>query len=70
VCKSGAAIISSIFYTPASSGLRLGVNVSVKEHNKVAELVDSSIAAGSTLKTGGKSLKGAVYFLSCNIFIC
>jgi succinate-semialdehyde dehydrogenase/glutarate-semialdehyde dehydrogenase len=45
-----------------SSGAQLGASVSVKERNKIAELVDSSVAAGGTLKTGGKSPTGAGAF--------
>jgi succinate-semialdehyde dehydrogenase/glutarate-semialdehyde dehydrogenase len=46
-----------------SSGAQLGASVSVKERNKIAELVDLSVAAGGTLKTGGKSpaCAGAFY---------
>jgi succinate-semialdehyde dehydrogenase/glutarate-semialdehyde dehydrogenase len=38
-----------------SSGAQLGASVSVKERNKIAELVDSSVAAGGAVKTGGKA---------------
>ena len=45
-----------------SSGAQLGASVSVKERNKIAELVDSSVAAGGSIKTGGKSPAGAGAF--------
>jgi succinate-semialdehyde dehydrogenase/glutarate-semialdehyde dehydrogenase len=46
-----------------SSGAQLGASVSVKERNKIAELVDSSVAAGGAIKTGGKlpTSAGAFY---------
>jgi succinate-semialdehyde dehydrogenase/glutarate-semialdehyde dehydrogenase len=50
-----------------SSGAQLGASVSVKERNKIAELVDSSVAAGGTLKTGGKSPTGAGAFYPATV---
>ena len=50
-----------------SSGAQLGASVSVKERNKIAELVDSSVAAGGTLKTGGKSPAGAGAFYPATV---
>jgi len=50
-----------------SSGAQLGASVSVKERNKIAELVDSSVAAGGTLKTGGKSPSGAGAFYPATV---
>ena len=38
-----------------SAGAQLGASVSVKERNKIAELVESSVAAGGDVKTGGKA---------------
>jgi len=44
-------------------GAQLGASVSAKERNKIAELVDSSVAAGGDVKTGGKlpTVAGAFY---------
>ena len=42
-----------------SPGAQLGASVSVKERNKIAELVDSSVAAGGAVQIGGKSPSGA-----------
>ena len=44
-------------------GAQLGASVSVKERNKIADLVDASVTAGGQLKTGGKSpdVIGAFY---------
>jgi succinate-semialdehyde dehydrogenase/glutarate-semialdehyde dehydrogenase len=50
-----------------SSGAQLGASVSVKERNKIADLVDSSVAAGGTLKTGGKSPTGAGAFYPATV---
>jgi succinate-semialdehyde dehydrogenase/glutarate-semialdehyde dehydrogenase len=50
-----------------TSGAQLGSSVSVKERNKIAELVDSSVAAGGTLKTGGKSPTGAGAFYPATV---
>jgi succinate-semialdehyde dehydrogenase/glutarate-semialdehyde dehydrogenase len=50
-----------------SLGAQLGASVSVKERNKIAELVDSSVNAGGTLKTGGKSPTGAGAFYPATV---
>jgi succinate-semialdehyde dehydrogenase / glutarate-semialdehyde dehydrogenase len=50
-----------------SSGAQLGASVSVKERNKIAELVDSSVAAGGAVKTGGKSPSGAGAFYPATV---
>jgi len=50
-----------------SSGAQLGASVSVKERNKIADLVDSSVAAGAAIKTGGKSPSGAGAFYPATV---
>jgi succinate-semialdehyde dehydrogenase/glutarate-semialdehyde dehydrogenase len=50
-----------------SSGAQLGASVSVKERNKIAELVDASVNAGGTIKTGGKSPAGAGAFYPATV---
>ncbi len=50
-----------------SSGAQLGASVSVKERNKIAELVDSSVAAGGAIKIGGKSPTGAGAFYPATV---
>jgi len=50
-----------------SSGAQLGASVSVKERNKIAELVDSSVTAGGAVKTGGKSPTGAGAFYPATV---
>jgi succinate-semialdehyde dehydrogenase/glutarate-semialdehyde dehydrogenase len=46
-----------------SDGAQLGASVSVKERNKIAELVDSSVSAGAKVETGAKlpDTQGAFY---------
>ena len=50
-----------------SDGAQLGASVSVKERNKIAELVDSAVAAGGAIKTGGKSPVGAGAFYPATV---
>jgi succinate-semialdehyde dehydrogenase/glutarate-semialdehyde dehydrogenase len=45
----------------------LGANVSVKERNKIAELVDQSIAAGAKVETGGKTPDGPGAFYPATV---
>jgi succinate-semialdehyde dehydrogenase/glutarate-semialdehyde dehydrogenase len=40
------------------AGIQLGASVSVKERNKIAELVDAAVKAGGKLHTGGKTPDG------------
>ncbi len=50
-----------------TTGAQLGASVSVKERNKIAELVDSSVAAGGSIKTGGKSPTGTGAFYPATV---
>jgi succinate-semialdehyde dehydrogenase/glutarate-semialdehyde dehydrogenase len=50
-----------------TAGAQLGASVSVKERNKIAELVDASITAGGQVKTGGKSPTGAGAFYPATV---
>jgi len=50
-----------------SSGAQLGASVSVKERNKIADLVETSIVAGGAVKTGGKSPTGAGAFYPATV---
>ena len=45
----------------------LGASVSVKERNKIAELVDQAIAAGAKVETGGKTPDGVGAFYSATV---
>jgi len=40
------------------TGAQLGASVSVKERNKIAQLVDDSVAKGAKINVGGKSIEG------------
>jgi succinate-semialdehyde dehydrogenase/glutarate-semialdehyde dehydrogenase len=50
-----------------STGAQLGASVSIKERNKIAELVDLSVAAGGAVKAGGKSPTGAGAFYPATV---
>jgi len=50
-----------------SAGAQLGASVSVKERNKIAELVDTSVTAGGQVKTGGKSPAGVGAFYPATV---
>jgi succinate-semialdehyde dehydrogenase/glutarate-semialdehyde dehydrogenase len=50
-----------------TAGAQLGASVSVKERNKIAELVDTSVTAGGQVKTGGKAPAGAGAFYPATV---
>jgi succinate-semialdehyde dehydrogenase/glutarate-semialdehyde dehydrogenase len=50
-----------------SAGAQLGASVSVKERNKIAELVDNSVSSGAQIKTGGKTPAGAGAFYPATV---
>jgi succinate-semialdehyde dehydrogenase / glutarate-semialdehyde dehydrogenase len=50
-----------------TAGAQLGASVSVKERNKIAELVDASVTAGGQVKTGGKSPAGVGAFYPATV---
>jgi succinate-semialdehyde dehydrogenase/glutarate-semialdehyde dehydrogenase len=50
-----------------SAGAQLGASVSVKERNKIAELVDKSVSSGAQIKTGGKTPAGAGAFYPATV---
>ena len=50
-----------------SSGAQLGASVSVKERNKIADLVDASVSNGAQIKTGGKTPEGAGAFYPATV---
>jgi succinate-semialdehyde dehydrogenase/glutarate-semialdehyde dehydrogenase len=50
-----------------SAGAQLGASVSVKERNKIAELVDASVASGAQIKTGGKTPAGTGAFYPATV---
>ena len=50
-----------------STGAQLGASVSVKERNKIAELVDAAVSNGGQIKTGGKTPVGAGAFYPATV---
>jgi len=50
-------------------GAQLGASVSLKERNKIAELVDAAVAAGGELKLGGKTPDGAGAFYPATVIL-
>ena len=50
-----------------SEGAQLGASVSIKERNKIAELVDASLSAGGKAETGAKIPEGAGAFYPATV---
>jgi succinate-semialdehyde dehydrogenase/glutarate-semialdehyde dehydrogenase len=50
-----------------SNGAQLGTSVSVKERNKIAQIVDESVSAGAQIRTGGKTPTGAGAFYPATV---
>jgi succinate-semialdehyde dehydrogenase/glutarate-semialdehyde dehydrogenase len=48
-------------------GAQLGASVSVKERNKIAQLVDDSVTNGAKINVGGKSIKGSGAFYPATV---
>jgi succinate-semialdehyde dehydrogenase/glutarate-semialdehyde dehydrogenase len=61
--KLTAAMSSLKMASGLTAGAQLGASVSVKERNKIAELVDSAVSAGGKVETGAKipNSEGAFY---------
>ena len=49
------------------AGIQLGASVSIKERNKIAELVDAAIKAGGKVHTGGTTPEGAGAFYPATV---
>jgi succinate-semialdehyde dehydrogenase/glutarate-semialdehyde dehydrogenase len=63
-----AKAMSDLKMAPSTTaGAQLGASVSVKERNKIAELVDASVTAGGQIKTGGKSPAGVGAFYPATV---
>ena len=56
--KFAAAMSGLKMANGLTDGAQLGASVSMKERNKIAELVDASVAAGATVHTGAKTPDG------------
>ncbi len=48
-------------------GIQLGASVSIKERNKIAELVDAAVKAGGKVHTGGTTPEGAGAFYPATV---
>ena len=49
------------------AGIQLGASVSVKERNKIAELVDAAVKAGGKIHTGGTTPEGSGAFYPATV---
>ena len=49
------------------AGIQLGASVSIKERNKIAELVDAAVKAGGKVHTGGATPEGAGAFYPATV---
>jgi succinate-semialdehyde dehydrogenase/glutarate-semialdehyde dehydrogenase len=49
------------------TGAQLGASVSVKERNKIVQLVDDSVAKGAKINVGGKSIEGSGAFYPATV---
>jgi len=65
--KFVAAMGSFVMGRGRDAGVQLGASVSVKERNKIAELVDNSIKAGAKVLTGGKTPDGPGAFYPATV---
>jgi succinate-semialdehyde dehydrogenase/glutarate-semialdehyde dehydrogenase len=65
--KFAAAMGSFVMGRGRDAGIQLGASVSVKERNKIAELVDNSINAGAKVLTGGKTPDGPGAFYPATV---
>jgi succinate-semialdehyde dehydrogenase/glutarate-semialdehyde dehydrogenase len=52
------------------SGVQLGASVSMKERNKIAELVTNAVKAGAKIVTGGTTPEGAGAFYPATVITC
>jgi len=65
--KFSAAMGSFVMGRGRDAGVQLGASVSVKERNKIAELVDNSIKAGAKVLIGGKTPDGPGAFYPATV---
>jgi succinate-semialdehyde dehydrogenase/glutarate-semialdehyde dehydrogenase len=65
--KFAAAMGAFVMGRGLDAGVQLGASVSLKERNKIAELVDNSIKAGAKVLTGGKTPDGPGAFYPATV---
>ena len=49
------------------AGAQLGASVSIKERNKIAQLVDDSVTKGAKINVGGKAVEGSGAFYQATV---
>jgi succinate-semialdehyde dehydrogenase / glutarate-semialdehyde dehydrogenase len=65
--KFASAMSAFVMGRGRDAGVQLGASVSVKERNKIADLVDNSIKAGARVLTGGKTPDGPGAFYPATV---
>ena len=65
--KFASAMRAFVMGRGRDAGVQLGASVSVKERNKIADLVDNSIKAGARVLTGGKTPDGPGAFYPATV---
>ena len=65
--KFVAAMSAFVMGRGRDTGVQLGASVSVKERNKIADLVDSSVKAGAKVLIGGKTPDGPGAFYPATV---
>jgi succinate-semialdehyde dehydrogenase/glutarate-semialdehyde dehydrogenase len=65
--KFAAAMGAFVMGRGRDTGVQLGASVSIKERNKIAELVDNSVKAGAKVLTGGKTPDGPGAFYPATV---
>ena len=67
IAEFSKAMSDLVMGTGMDTGVQLGASVSVKERNKIAELVDQSVAEGGKVMTGGKTPDGPGAFYPATV---
>ena len=65
--KFAEAMGSFVMGRGRDAGVQLGASVSIKERNKIAELVDNSVKSGAKVLTGGKTPDGPGAFYPATV---
>jgi succinate-semialdehyde dehydrogenase/glutarate-semialdehyde dehydrogenase len=65
--KFAAAMGALVMGRGRDTGIQLGASVSIKERNKIAELVDSAIKSGAKVLTGGETPAGPGAFYPATV---
>jgi succinate-semialdehyde dehydrogenase / glutarate-semialdehyde dehydrogenase len=65
--KFAAAMGAFVMGRGRDAGVQLGASVSIKERNKIAELVDNSVKSGAKVLTGGKTPDGPGAFYPATV---